>query len=81
MTRLTTCVDAEAVGERAAADIARYVKGTREQRGVAHLALSGSRVRELLKSGQRLPEEFTRPEITEILSEATEPEPARSAVG
>jgi 6-phosphogluconolactonase len=41
LTRLTTCVDAEAVGERAAADIARYVKGTREQRGVAHLALSG----------------------------------------
>ena len=41
MTRLTTCVDAEAVSERAAADIARYVKDTREQRGVAHVALSG----------------------------------------
>jgi 6-phosphogluconolactonase len=41
LTRLTTCADAEAVAERAAADIARYVKRTRDERGVAHLALSG----------------------------------------
>jgi 6-phosphogluconolactonase len=41
MTRLTTCADAEAVAERAAADIARELKRAREQQGVAHLALSG----------------------------------------
>jgi 6-phosphogluconolactonase len=41
LTRLTTCVDAEAVAERAAADLARYLERTREERGVAHLALSG----------------------------------------
>jgi sulfate adenylyltransferase/3'-phosphoadenosine 5'-phosphosulfate synthase len=45
----------------------------------AHLALSGSRVRELLKTGEPLPAEFTRPEISEILIESTEPEPARAA--
>jgi sulfate adenylyltransferase len=33
----------------------------------ARLDLSGSRVREILRSGGRLPEEFTRPEIAEIL--------------
>jgi 6-phosphogluconolactonase len=41
VTRLTTCADAEAVAERAAADVARYVRRTHEGRGVAHLALSG----------------------------------------
>jgi 6-phosphogluconolactonase len=41
LTRLTTCVDAEAVAERAAADVARYLTRTRQERGVAHLALSG----------------------------------------
>lgn len=41
MTRLTTCANAEAVAERAAADIARELERTREQRGIAHLALSG----------------------------------------
>jgi 6-phosphogluconolactonase len=41
LTRLTTCADAEAVAARAAADIARYLKSSREQRRVAHLALSG----------------------------------------
>jgi sulfate adenylyltransferase len=45
----------------------------------AHLALSGSRVRELLKTGEPLPAEFTRPEISEILVESTEPEPAKAA--
>jgi sulfate adenylyltransferase len=34
-----------------------------------HLTLSGTRVRELLARGESLPEEFTRPEVGEILSE------------
>ncbi|MHB8509142.1 MAG: sulfate adenylyltransferase [Candidatus Dormibacteria bacterium] len=34
------------------------------------VVLSGTRVRELLRSGADLPEEFTRPEIAEILHEA-----------
>jgi ATP sulfurylase len=33
------------------------------------VALSGTRVRELLRSGEALPEEFTRPEVSEILAE------------
>jgi len=33
------------------------------------VALSGTRVRELLRSGESLPEEFTRPEVSEILAE------------
>lgn len=41
MTRLTTCQDAETVAQRAAAHIARQLARSREQRGVAHLALSG----------------------------------------
>ncbi|HEY4451133.1 MAG TPA: 6-phosphogluconolactonase [Solirubrobacteraceae bacterium] len=41
MTRLTTCPDAEAVAERAAALIVRRLTGARRERGVAHLALSG----------------------------------------
>lgn len=41
MTRLTTCLDAEAVAERAAALIVRQLTHAREQRGIAHLALSG----------------------------------------
>jgi 6-phosphogluconolactonase len=41
LTRLTSCVDAEAVAERAAADVARYLKRVHEQRAVAHVALSG----------------------------------------
>jgi 6-phosphogluconolactonase len=41
LTRLTSCVDAEAVAERAAAEIARHLTRIREERGVAHLALSG----------------------------------------
>ncbi len=32
------------------------------------VALSGTRVRELLRNGERLPEEFTRPEVSEILA-------------
>ncbi len=41
MTRLTTCLDAESVAERAAAHVARRLHRAREQRGVAHIALSG----------------------------------------
>jgi 6-phosphogluconolactonase len=41
LTRLTTCADAEPVAERAAADVARYLRRLREEYGVAHLALSG----------------------------------------
>jgi 6-phosphogluconolactonase len=41
MTRLTTCPDAESVAERASAHIVRVLAQAREQRGVAHLALSG----------------------------------------
>jgi len=41
MTRITTFADPEATAERAAVEIARAVESAREQRGVAHLALSG----------------------------------------
>lgn len=35
-----------------------------------HLILSGTKVREMLKKGEMLPEEFTRPEIAKILIES-----------
>jgi 6-phosphogluconolactonase len=41
VTRLTTCADPEGVAERAAADVARHLTRMRQERGVAHLALSG----------------------------------------
>lgn len=41
MTRVTTVPDSEAVASRAASDIARHLNQAREQRGIAHLALSG----------------------------------------
>jgi 6-phosphogluconolactonase len=41
VTRLTTCADPEAVAERAAADIARYLRRVSSEAGVVHLALSG----------------------------------------
>jgi 6-phosphogluconolactonase len=41
VTRLTACPDAETVARRAAAHIARQLRHAREQRGVAHVALSG----------------------------------------
>lgn len=41
MTRLSTLADAEAVSERAAAELARRLASARRERGVAHLALSG----------------------------------------
>ncbi|GGJ64174.1 sulfate adenylyltransferase [Deinococcus aquiradiocola] len=34
-----------------------------------HLVLSGTRVRELLRAGEALPAEFTRPEVAEVLRE------------
>lgn len=41
MTRLTSCVDAETVAQRAAAHVARQLQRAYEERGVAHVALSG----------------------------------------
>jgi 6-phosphogluconolactonase len=41
VTRLTACLDAETVAQRAAAHVARQLERAREERGVAHLALSG----------------------------------------
>jgi 6-phosphogluconolactonase len=41
VTRLTACPDAETVAQRAAAHIERQLRHAVEQRGVAHLALSG----------------------------------------
>jgi len=41
VTRLTTCPDAETVAQRAAAHIALQLRRAYEQRGVAHVALSG----------------------------------------
>ena len=36
--------------------------------GRHHVALSGTRVRELLGRGETLPEEFTRPEVSAVLA-------------
>jgi 6-phosphogluconolactonase len=41
MTRITTFPDPESTAERAAVEIARAIERAREERGVAHLALSG----------------------------------------
>jgi 6-phosphogluconolactonase len=41
VTRLTTCLDAETVAARAAAHVERQLQRAREERGVAHVALSG----------------------------------------
>lgn len=41
MTRLTTCLDAESVAERAAAHVTRQLRRAKEERGLAHVALSG----------------------------------------
>jgi 6-phosphogluconolactonase len=54
VTSLTTCADAEGAAERAAGEIARRLQGAREERGAAHLALSGgstpARTYELLRA-------------------------------
>ncbi|WP_018466820.1 sulfate adenylyltransferase [Calidithermus timidus] len=44
-----------------------------------HLTLSGTRVRELLRSGAALPPEFTRPEVAEVLRAAYRDEALRGA--
>jgi 6-phosphogluconolactonase len=53
MTSLTTCADAEAASQRAAAEIARRLQTALDERGSAHLALSGggtpARTYELLR--------------------------------
>ena len=41
MTRLTTCADAETVAVRACEEIARLLARAQEERGIAHLVLSG----------------------------------------
>jgi 6-phosphogluconolactonase len=41
VTRLTACPDAETVAQRAAAHVARQLQRAHDERGVAHLALSG----------------------------------------
>jgi 6-phosphogluconolactonase len=41
VTSLTTCADAEGASERAAREIVRRLQGARDERGAAHLALSG----------------------------------------
>jgi 6-phosphogluconolactonase len=55
VTRLTTCPDPETVATRAAAHVERQLQRARQERGVAHLALSGgttpARTYELLAAG------------------------------
>lgn len=64
MTHLTTCPDAETVAQRAAAHVVRELQRAREERGVAHMALSGGttpgRTYELLA---RKPEELSDVEV------------------
>jgi 6-phosphogluconolactonase len=64
MTRLTACQDAETVAQRAAAHVALQLRHAYEQRGIAHLALSGGttpgRTYELLGA---TPEELSEAEV------------------
>ena len=41
-----------------------------------HVFLSGTKVRELLAEGDAIPEEFTRPEVAQLLREAYRMEPS-----
>jgi 6-phosphogluconolactonase len=79
MTRMTTCPDAETVAQRAAAHIARQLHDAREQRGVAHLALSGGttpgRTYELLGAA---PEELNGVEVWFADERCVAPEDAES---
>ncbi len=79
MTRLTSCPDAETVARRAAAEIARRLASAREQRGVAHLALSGGstprRTYELLAAE---PVEWARAEVWFADERCVAPEDAES---
>jgi 6-phosphogluconolactonase len=64
VTRLTTCVNAEAVALRAATEVARHLKASVAARGVGHIALSGgttpARAYELLA---RDPEQWSGGEV------------------
>ncbi len=64
MTRLTTCVNAEAVAVRAATEVARHLELAVAERGVGHVALSGgttpARTYELLA---RRPEQWSGGEV------------------
>jgi len=64
VTRLTSCVDADTVAERAAAEVVRQLRHALDERGIAHLALSGGttpgRTYELLAG---MPVEWDRVEV------------------
>ena len=64
MTRLTTFADREATAVRASIEIARALELAREQRGVAHLALSGGHTPE--RTYELLAETFASWEGVEI---------------
>jgi 6-phosphogluconolactonase len=79
VTRLTTCVDSEAVARRAAAEIARHLERACAERGVAHLALSGgstpARTYELLAAE---PVDWTSVEVWFADERCVGPEDAQS---